>query len=352
MSLQYDPISPVNSNITGLASTSGSVIDTNYDPSIYRRKYDMYGEDGQFESFNNSGGNLLAGIFSLIGNILNYFQQKKLLKTQQQYQYDYFDYTNAKQNAEYWKRVEYDSPSRQLQRLKDAGLNENLLYGSLGNVGQVAGNAPAASPGGIAGNLPSAMPFFDTGSVIQAFLQPSQLASQIALNKSQSFKNYKSAGVDEKTADRLSALTPLEAERMGHDIEQIMATKNYYEQLYGKISNENLAFDKYYQFIDQFLDAQLYDLQMSGSLKYSNIVLQTWQEEKILNEIKTLIPSQARLNNASAQERVEAAYRIKNLTPAEKAKIKADANLSEMEYDWYINNRVIAPLLMGVMRAF
>ena len=45
--------------------------------------------------------------------------------------------------------------------------------------------------------------------------------SQIGLNNSQAFKNYKSAGVDEQQATRLSLLTPYEVEEYQNKIEFI-----------------------------------------------------------------------------------------------------------------------------------
>lgn len=303
-------------------------------------------DNGVGEAGSSSAG-LFAGIGQIFANLFNYFQQKKLQKQQQEFQKEFFDYTQSAQNAEYWKRVEYDTPFRQMQRLKDAGLNMNLMYGTLGNASGLSGNAPATTAGGVTGQMPTALPYFDATSVIQSLFQPHQLMSMIGLNRSQAYKNYKSAGVDEQQAYRMSQMTPLEVEHEGKRIEETMAMKNYYETLLGKIHNENLAFDKYYQFIDEFVAAHLKDIQMGANLKESSISLQAWQQEKILHEISTLIPSQAKLNNASAEERLKAAYRIYSLTPSEKRKLAAEADLTEEQYNWFITNKVIGPLLMA-----
>lgn len=67
------------------------------------------------------GSSLFGGIFGSIGAKQQFKQQQKLLAQQNQYNIDAFNREN-----------EYNSPSAQMQRLQDAGLNPNLIYGNGG----------------------------------------------------------------------------------------------------------------------------------------------------------------------------------------------------------------------------
>lgn len=76
------------------------------------------------------GSGLISGISNLFGQSQQFKEQKKLLALQYQ------------QNLEQWNREnEYNSPVQQMQRLKDAGLNANLVYGN-GGVTQSAASSP------------------------------------------------------------------------------------------------------------------------------------------------------------------------------------------------------------------
>ena len=78
-------------------------------------------------------GSAISGVNtagSLLGQGLSYKKQKKLAK----YQYDL--------NMQAWReQTAYNSPAAQMQRLVDAGLNPNLVYGN-GNVANAADAPP------------------------------------------------------------------------------------------------------------------------------------------------------------------------------------------------------------------
>lgn len=74
---------------------------------------------------------IVQGASGIIGNIM----QRKTNKQLAEYAYT--------KDLEMWNRAnEYNSPENQMQRLKDAGLNPNLAYGS----GNVAGNTSTQTP--------------------------------------------------------------------------------------------------------------------------------------------------------------------------------------------------------------
>ncbi len=126
--------------------------------------------------------NLLAqGISDTVNGALNavntqwqYNMQKQLMQKQFDYQKQMYDYTFDKQN-------QYNLPSEQLARLKQAGLNPNLAYGQVQSAGS------SGMTGGITNATPprSAMPQIDLVSAINSSYQQKALKSQANLNRSQ-----------------------------------------------------------------------------------------------------------------------------------------------------------------------
>nr|QJB19834.1 MAG: DNA pilot protein [Microvirus sp.] len=85
-----------------------------------------------------SGGLGLAG--NLIQGIINRRQQKKNLEQSNEYNRKMAEYEYSKKLEAWNMQNEYNTPKAQMQRFKDAGLNENLIYtrGDSGNAGQIA----------------------------------------------------------------------------------------------------------------------------------------------------------------------------------------------------------------------
>ena len=109
--------------------------------------------------------------FNLIGNsvngLMNNLFYRRNLDLQTQKQKELIDYQN-----------EYNSPSAQMQRLAEAGLNPHLVYGSQAPAG-ISGNASAPS-----GAMPTGG--FNTADVSAAMLRMQQIKgvqSQIDLNR-------------------------------------------------------------------------------------------------------------------------------------------------------------------------
>lgn len=88
-----------------------------------------------------SGISALGGIFS---GSSSYRNQKKLLRQQNEYNTAAAELAYQR-NLDMWNRQNaYNSPKEQMQRLRDAGLNPNLMYGQ-GNTGN-ASSAPDYNP--------------------------------------------------------------------------------------------------------------------------------------------------------------------------------------------------------------
>lgn len=73
---------------------------------------------------------IAAGVGSIVGNLLNNSANKSSVKLQNEGNMKLAEYSFQKEN-EMWRQAnEYNLPQNQMQRLKDAGLNPNMVYGS------------------------------------------------------------------------------------------------------------------------------------------------------------------------------------------------------------------------------
>lgn len=304
MAYQYDPISPIQPS----PALQGRAVSQMYDPIDYSGV--SAGSSGVGESQVSSGGaSVIAALGSMLGSIVNYFAQKKLQKQQQEFQKEMYDYTFDKESNEYWNRVAYDTPAMQMARLKAAGLNENLMYGTLGNAAGVSGNAPSSGKLGSVGNQITAAPFFDSNSVIQNLLTPVQLASQVALNKSQSYKNYKDAGYSEQAAERLSSLTPMEMKFYEAQTNLIWTNRRKFE---AEINNLNLDAEtkvKFNSWASEMYQAQVMlldsEIERNYSLTASQVDQLTYQTEHLFPSLASLYTSEGKLNAKQLEFLVE-----------------------------------------------
>lgn len=357
MKLQYDPISPVQIS-PALQSGVVTSVPGNSMPLPVGSVMSGYGSEnlataGLGDTQSTFGGG--ASIFALFGNLLasylNYFNQKKLQKQQQDFQKEYFDYTFGKQSEEKWKEIYYNDPWRQLQRLKSAGLNENLMYGTLGNLGTATGNAPANPPGGLSGSIPTISPFFDFSSPIQALLNPLQALSQIGLNKSQAFKNYKSAGVDEQQANRLSTLTPLEAQKYQFVMDNLQDQNTLLQSYIQQSIYDEEQKRTYLYFIDKMYDAQVREANARAFSYSASAQMSLAQVDKIEEELNTIFPELARMYRASASEKFQIANSIAKKLPDELRQIAAYADVSEKDVENYFWVRLMPSYFAPVVNA-
>ena len=91
--------------------------------------------DPFFGSLASAGGSLVGSIANGLFGGAQFRRQLEANKELARYQFDL--------NRQQWQAEnEYNSPKAQMQRLKEAGLNPNLVYGN----GSVSGNTTTAGP--------------------------------------------------------------------------------------------------------------------------------------------------------------------------------------------------------------
>ena len=89
------------------------------------------------------GGSILGGVASAVTGGLNALGNKINYKQAYKYQRKIMDYQNTLNIANWNMQNEYNLPSNQMQRFKDAGLNPNLIYSQ----NNASSSLPSISPG-------------------------------------------------------------------------------------------------------------------------------------------------------------------------------------------------------------
>lgn len=105
---------------------------------------------------------LINGGSSLLGNGLQYRQTKSL-----------YDYQHSQNVQDWYRENQYNSPVEQMQRLKAAGLNPNLVYQSgnpIGSSGSIESASPQVVPNDIAASGQNI-----SNAIIDSFYRQQQL---------------------------------------------------------------------------------------------------------------------------------------------------------------------------------
>ena len=128
-----------------------------------------------------------------------------------------------KQNIEFWNMQNaYNTPKQQMARLKDAGLNPNLIYGSNANTGVAGSVSPSkASPYNVQNPVPS---------VLQSALLQSQIANLNSVTEKNRAETEKTLG-----------LTPSLISRSNKQLEILVEQKFQSSVKSGQITNQEMA---------------------------------------------------------------------------------------------------------------
>lgn len=231
-----------------------------------------------------AGASIIGG---LIGGAINANQSKKAQQRQARIQKEQFDYTN-----------EYNLPIHQVQRLMDAGLNPNLLYGSSHPTGNTAGMPSVGSAQPAKVDFQSAIKFSLDAMRLEKEnrLLDQQIRNMSEQNRGLSIDNdikedTKQWSVESKEYELLrlqNEVTKGETENV------ILSNKrvrdDYAQEVYGQLVDEGLMFDieasKYYMDQQTYLLAKKQETMMEKQIAEIGVKINNLLKEGRILEYK------------------------------------------------------------------
>ena len=257
-------------------------------------------------------GSFVSGIFGDKG--LSKKDQLEIMNKQHGYELENMDYqaklneemaqrNQERQNEYFGMTAEYNSAKNQKQRLKDAGLNPALMYGSAGSGGAGTGSTGGASGSGVG---------LSQAQAVGMGLQLSQIKAQTNLMNAEAAKAYadanKTKGVDTEAArqeikeseakiDEIIAKIPSEKQQyyVGKAYEDsLKAAKELSENLAAKTDQERLNLK-----VQEHILFKEFDKLVS---EIDGINLDNDQKTIIKNSLQKSINSQIYLNTMKAME--------------------------------------------------
>ena len=110
-----------------------------------------------------------------------------------------------RKNVEFWRmQNQYNHPTAQMERLRQAGLNPNLIYGS--SVAGATGSASSVAPS-------KAAPYA-INNPVPSTVMSAQAGTQIGLQKAQAFNQLKQAATSEATKKAIDRKLPIEVDNL------------------------------------------------------------------------------------------------------------------------------------------
>lgn len=207
-------------------------------------------------------GTLLQGFGSILGSAQQTFNQSKALAAQQEENRKNREYNfmlaklQNEWNIQQWERSnEYNNPLNQMNRLKAAGLNPNLVYGNGAGQSLAAPN-PQLTSG--SPSTPQDMSLISqrptVGQVITQSLQNRALQAQIEKTEADTRKTNADAGISETDLKYRDALNALGVDEKWHDVniksQTSAAAVKEYEKLVQEVEQSKVVLQN--MKLDQF----------------------------------------------------------------------------------------------------
>lgn len=264
-------------------------------------------------------GGIASGVGSFVSGIigdkgLSKKDRMKIISQQHGYELENMDYqaklneemaqrNQQRQNEYFGMTAEYNSAKNQKQRLKDAGLNPALMYGSAGSGGAGTGSTGGASGNGVG---------LSQAQAVGMGLQLSQIKAQTNLMNAESAKAYAEAekikGVDTDAAkqgikeseariDEIIAKIPSEKQQYYVEKayeESLKAAKELSESLAAKTDQEKLNLK-----VQEHILFKEFDKLVS---EIKSVNLDNDQKTIIKNSLQKSINAQMYLNTMKAIE--------------------------------------------------
>lgn len=127
----------------------------------------------------STGSNILGTVTSaipIVGGLYNAISQGIQNKKARDFTKEMYDKQRADSLSDWNMQNAYNSPAAQMQRLKDAGLNPNLVYGS----GADATSSQPVKQSDTSSHYSASAPQLDTGGIVQGFLAATEIGQKKA----------------------------------------------------------------------------------------------------------------------------------------------------------------------------
>lgn len=243
----------------------------------------------QFMQFGSGLSGVASAGLGMLGGIGGMIQGRKNRKLARQLQQQQLDWQREENKLAFDRSVEmwnmqnaYNSPSAQMARLQEAGLNPNLAYGSLGDAN--ATNAPTATPV----NVPSVSgaafnnPYESITSAAQSMATASQTMSSQALQEAQTKKlNYESVAqaiTNAQLPSQLRAQLNVMIGQYDKDKEMLSLIRTQVTETDANIKLMNASFDK----VNKEIAVMAEQLE---TLKIDNFIRRSTQDD-VIKEIR------------------------------------------------------------------
>lgn len=144
---------------------------------------------------------VIAGAFGLGSNILSNIGRKKRESDKRFYDYQQ-EQSRRKYDQAMWDKVnKYNNPIAQMERLKNAGLNPNLIYGS--SPGSAVGNAQSIGQGK---QLTGQAPQYQIDNPMTPFMDTKVKQAQSNNLNTAAMKNIAQSNLTDQQANRIQKL--------------------------------------------------------------------------------------------------------------------------------------------------
>lgn len=144
----------------------------------------------------------IAGGAALAGAAGQMYSTSKMNKRAEKYNWEMYKTQRYDALADWNMQNQYNSPAAQMQRFKDAGLNPNLIYGQMQDVGQmrsVEGKGLNLQPQDVQGNVGSVIAAYQNARSSEASVNLAKKQLEI-LDQEKLLKAAQTAAVDANTA--------------------------------------------------------------------------------------------------------------------------------------------------------
>lgn len=122
----------------------------------------------------------IAAVGQILGNIFNASSQNKSNEANFDFQREMYARQRADSLADWQRTNEYNSPEAQMRRLKQAGLNPNLVYGD-GNAIVKTGQPEGATPNRNAENRPVRIDTSQIGDVVNQYFNVQRFTKELEI---------------------------------------------------------------------------------------------------------------------------------------------------------------------------